>query len=66
MLILTRRVGQAIFIGDDIVVKILEPQNYYDKSIRIGIQAPKDVSILREEVPKLDAKEIERKKRFNR
>jgi carbon storage regulator len=47
MLILTRNVGQKIVIGDDIVIYLLEIQG---RQARIGIQAPEDVSIHREEI----------------
>jgi carbon storage regulator len=47
MLILTRKTGQSIAIGKDIQITVLEINH---KSIRIGIQAPKDVSILRDEL----------------
>ena len=46
MLILTRRVGEAILVGDDIMVTVLA--NTGDV-VRIGIDAPKDVQILRPE-----------------
>ncbi|WP_353661284.1 carbon storage regulator CsrA [Hydrogenimonas sp. SS33] len=47
MLVLTRKTDEAIRIGDDIVVKIVS----IDKnSVRIGIEAPADVPILREEL----------------
>ncbi len=55
MLILTRRPGEAIVIGDDIKVTILGVAN---KQIRIGIEAPKEVSVHREEIyEKIHAKE---------
>ena len=47
MLVLTRRPGEAINIGDGIVVTILEVDA---KSCRIGIQAPPTVAVYREEV----------------
>ncbi len=47
MLILTRKVGESIVIGDDIVIKVVETGK---NSIRIGIDAPKDISVLRKEV----------------
>jgi len=47
MLVLTRRPGEAIHIGDGIVVTILEVDA---KSCRIGIQAPPSVAVYREEV----------------
>lgn len=47
MLILTRKVGESIVIGDDIVVKVVETGK---NSIRIGIDAPREISVLRQEV----------------
>lgn len=47
MLILNRKIGESIILGDDIELKILEVQ---DGKIKIGIEAPKDVTILRKEV----------------
>ncbi|MEK6806410.1 MAG: carbon storage regulator CsrA [Pseudomonadota bacterium] len=47
MLILTRRVGETIVIGDQIVVSVLGLKG---NQVRIGIKAPKDVAVHREEV----------------
>lgn len=47
MLILTRNVGQSINIGDDIEVTVLEVRGL---QVRIGINAPKEVSVHREEI----------------
>jgi carbon storage regulator len=47
MLILTRRLGQTILIGDDIEVTIKAIQS---NQVRVGIQAPNDVKILRDEL----------------
>jgi carbon storage regulator len=47
MLILTRRVGETIVIGDDVVVTVLGIKG---NQVRIGINAPKDVSVHREEI----------------
>lgn len=47
MLILTRRSNERIFIGDDIVLSILAIEG---NRVKLGIDAPKDVSILREEI----------------
>lgn len=47
MLILTRRIGENVVIGDDIVISIVEVRG---DAVRIGIQAPRSVSVHREEV----------------
>ena len=47
MLILTRKLGESIRIGDDIKIVVSDIKG---KQIRIGIEAPEDVSIHREEV----------------
>ena len=47
MLILTRRHGEAIVVGGDVVITVLGARG---QQIRIGIEAPKSVKVLREEV----------------
>ena len=47
MLVLTRKRGESIVIGDNIVVTVIEARG---GKIRLGIQAPEDVSIHRQEV----------------
>lgn len=47
MLILTRRVGETLNIGDDITVTVLDIKG---SQVRIGINAPKDVAVHREEI----------------
>jgi len=47
MLILTRRIGETLTIGDDIEIQMLGVKG---TQVRIGIQAPKDVEVHREEV----------------
>ena len=47
MLVLTRRAGESVMIGDDVVITVLEARG---DVIRIGIQAPRDVRVHREEV----------------
>ncbi|WP_293393939.1 carbon storage regulator CsrA [Nevskia sp.] len=47
MLILTRRVGETLVIGDDVTVTVLGIKG---NQVRIGVKAPKDVSVHREEI----------------
>ncbi len=47
MLILTRRIGETIIIGDDIEVTVLGVQG---TQVRVGVKAPKDVVVDREEI----------------
>ncbi len=47
MLILTRRVGETLMIGDDVAVTVLGVKG---NQVRIGVKAPKDVSVHREEI----------------
>ena len=47
MLILTRRVGETLMIGDDITVTVLGVKG---NQVRLGINAPKNVAIHREEI----------------
>ena len=47
MLIITRRAGERIMVGDDIVVEVME---IVGNSVRIGIQAPRSLPVYREEI----------------
>jgi len=47
MLILTRRVGETLMIGDNVTVTVLGVKG---NQVRIGVNAPKDVAVHREEI----------------
>ncbi|NIR47534.1 carbon storage regulator CsrA [candidate division KSB1 bacterium] len=47
MLVLTRKLGETIVIGDDIVIKVVD---IHGKQIRLGIEAPTEISIFRGEI----------------
>lgn len=47
MLILTRRVGETLMVGDDVTVTVLGVKG---NQVRIGVNAPKDLSVHREEI----------------
>lgn len=52
MLVLTRKDGQQIRIGQDVTITILRIQG---RSVRVGIEAPREVSVVRAELPKRNA-----------
>ena len=56
MLILTRRVGETLMIGDEVSVTILGVKG---NQVRVGIQAPKSVAVHREEIYKRIQRERE-------
>mgnify|MGYP003955733187 FL=1 len=47
MLILTRRVGETLVIGDDVIVTVLGVRG---NQVRLGVNAPKDIAVHREEI----------------
>lgn len=47
MLVLTRRLGETIFIGPDIAIKVVDIEQ---GKVRLGIEAPRDVKIVRNEL----------------
>ena len=57
MLLLTRKPGEEIYIGDDIVVTVSKVNG---NQVVIGVKAPKDVQVHRREI----AERIERQKQF--
>ena len=57
MLILTRRVGETLMVGDDVTVTVLGVKG---NQVRIGVNAPKDVAVHREEIYQRIQKEKEK------
>jgi carbon storage regulator len=47
MLVLTRRAGESVMIGDNVIITVLEARG---DVIRLGIEAPREVQVHREEV----------------
>jgi carbon storage regulator len=47
VLIITRRPGEKIMLGDDVVIEVIEVSG---SSVRVGIQAPKSIPVYREEI----------------
>lgn len=47
MLILTRKIGESLLIGEDISISVLSVRG---NQVKIGVKAPKDVSVHREEI----------------
>ena len=47
MLVITRRIGESLVIGDDVVITVLSEQG---KHVKLGIVAPKEISVHREEI----------------
>lgn len=47
LLILTRKIGESLIIGDNIRITVLEIRG---KQVRLGIEAPPDIAVMREEL----------------
>ncbi len=47
MLILTRRIGETLMIGDEVTIKVLGVKG---NQVRLGVNAPKDIAVHREEI----------------
>ena len=56
MLILTRKIGESIRISDNIIVKIVELDN---RHVKLGIDAPRNIAVNREEIYERILKENE-------
>ncbi|MBN1908950.1 MAG: carbon storage regulator [Pirellulales bacterium] len=59
MLVLSRKVGQRILIGDNIAVTVVRVAQ---GSVRIGVEAPSDLTIVREEIQGTDEERLQEKK----
>lgn len=47
MLILTRKIGESLLIGDDVEITVL---NIRGNQVKLGVKAPKEISVHREEI----------------
>ncbi len=56
MLILSRRIGESLMIGDDIEVKVFDVSG---NNVRLGIEAPDDVTVLRDELYRESERQLE-------
>jgi carbon storage regulator len=53
MLVLSRKLGEKIFIGDNICITVVDIDR---GKIRLGIEAPRDIAIYRQELEKIEPK----------
>ena len=51
MLVLSRKPGENIYLGDDIVIKVLNVRHHH---VQLGFEAPKSVRILRDDAKNID------------
>ncbi len=56
MLVINRKVGQEIVIGDNIVIRVVDVKN---GNVRMGVTAPKEIRIDRQEIHELRRRENE-------
>ena len=47
MLVLTRKVGEGIRIGDDVIIRVIQVKG---KQVRIGVEAPRETKVQRDEL----------------
>lgn len=50
MLVLSRKIGEVIRIGDDITITIVDVRRANGGTVRVGVQAPKNLAVHRQEV----------------
>lgn len=62
MLIITRKKGESLMIGDDIEITVSKLE---DGSVKLGIQAPRDITILRKELYEAVEKENKEAMKIN-
>ena len=51
MLVLTRKLGESIIVGDDVVISV---ESISGRKVKLGVQAPVEISIIRSEIKKLN------------
>lgn len=66
MLVLTRRASEKLIIGDNVIITVLGIQGQHGDQVRLGIDAPKDVAVHRQEIYERIQKEKEEEAGGNR